>query len=97
MAGPGAFTEEALGDFAEQLAGQTDAFALTVEERTIAQVDATCLITEPKPGTVIDPSGPGAETICLSAEGAQLLVDAAGDRFVAESYSTEVPDGTFEV
>ena len=95
--GPGTFTREALQDFTDQLAGLGDTLDLTVEERTIAEVEVTCLVTQPKAGSVIDPSGPGAETLCVSPEGAQLLVDAAGERLIAESYSTEVPDGTFEV
>jgi hypothetical protein len=36
------------------------------------------------------------ETICLSDEGGQLLIDAAGERLVAEAYTTDVPEGTFE-
>jgi hypothetical protein len=48
-------------------------------------------------GTTIDLNGPGAETLCVSPEGAQLLVDAGGERLVAESYTTEVPEGTFDV
>ena len=39
----------------------------------------TCLVAAPKPGPT-DGTGPDVETICLSDEGAQLLVDAAGDR-----------------
>ena len=35
-------------------------------------------------------------TICLSDEGAQLLVDTGGDRLAATSYTTKVPDGTFD-
>jgi hypothetical protein len=35
--------------------------------------------------------------LCLSAEGAQLLVDHGGERLVADRYTTTVPDGTFEV
>ena len=79
---PGAFTEEALRAFAEDLAASDD-IELRVEARTIADTDATCLVA-------------GDETICLSDEGAQLLVDAAGDRLAASAYTTDVPDGTFD-
>jgi hypothetical protein len=80
---PGTFTEESLQTFAENLAKAADDTPLTVEERTIADTDATCLLA-------------GDETICLSDEGAQLLVDANGDRLEASSYTTDVPDGTFD-
>ena len=94
---PGAFTDDALDDFTAQLAASLDGLELTVEERTIAGTDATCLVTQPKAGTTIDRAGPSAETLCVSPEGAQLLVDAGGDRLVAESYTTDVPEGTFEI
>jgi hypothetical protein len=91
---PGAFTADALDDFTDELAGSREALDLTVEHRTIAEVEATCLVAAPKAGPT-DGTGPGVETICLSDEGAQLLVDAAGERLVASAYGTEVPDGTF--
>ncbi|MGH9085277.1 MAG: hypothetical protein ACRDYW_07470 [Acidimicrobiales bacterium] len=94
---PGAFTEEALTTFTEELAASLDALDLTVEARTIADTPASCLVTAPKAGTRLDPEGPGVDTICLSHEGAQLLVDRGGERVVADDYSTTVPDGTFDV
>lgn len=93
----GAFTDEALAAFTEELAGALDSLDLTVETRTIADVSATCLVSAPKAGTPIDGETPGVDTLCLSDEGAQLLVDSAGERVVAASYSTEVPDGTFDI
>ena len=94
---PGTFTEAALADFAEQLAASRDALELTVEEREIADTPATCLVSAPKAGTPLDGTAPSTDTLCLSAEGAQLLLDAGGERLVADSYATEVPDGTFDV
>jgi hypothetical protein len=94
---PGAFTEAALAEFTDRLASSLDGLELTVEERTLAGSDATCLLTQPKTGTTIDLEGPGPETLCLSPEGAQLLVDAGGDRLVAEAYTTDVPEGTFDI
>lgn len=93
---PGAFSEAALDTFAEELAASRDEIDLTVETRTIADAEATCLVAVPKAGPT-DGTGPGVETICLSAEGAQLLVDAGGERLVADAYATDVPEGTFEV
>src|SRR5690606_24872909 len=47
----GAFTEEALEQFADRVAGSVGAVDLTVEERTIADTVVTCLTSAPKPGT----------------------------------------------
>jgi hypothetical protein len=94
---PGAFSDEALTSFTDDLLGTVDDLDLRVEPRTIAEVAATCLVAGPEAGTPLDGTGPGVDTICLSPEGAQLLVDAGGERVVAESYSTEVPAGTFDV
>lgn len=92
---PGAFTDEALDAFTSDLAGSRDDLDLTVETRTIAEVVGTCLVAAPKESPA-DGTGPGVETICLSAEGGQLLVDAGGERLVAQTYTTQVPDGIFE-
>ncbi|MGH9273430.1 MAG: hypothetical protein ACRDZU_02190 [Acidimicrobiales bacterium] len=93
----GTFTDEALDTFSQELIGSARAMDLTVEMRTIAEAEATCLIAAPKAGTPIDETTPGVDTICLSGNGAQLLVDAGGERVVAATYSTEVPEGTFDV
>lgn len=93
----GAFTPDALAAFTEELAQAPDALDLTVEQRTIAGVEATCLVTAPRAGTPIDGTTSGVDTMCLSDDGAQLLVDVDGERVVASTYSTEVPDGTFDL
>ena len=93
--GPGAFTDEALDTFTGELVEALDDIDLSVETRTIADVDATCLVAAPKAGPT-DGTGPGVEEICVSDEGAQLLVDAAGERLVASGYTTQVPEGTFD-
>lgn len=93
----GVFTTEALEDFTANLAASKDDVDLTVETRTIAGVEATCLISAPRAGTPLTGTEPGAETICLSPEGAQLLVDAGGQKVTATEYGTEVPAGTFDV
>jgi hypothetical protein len=94
---PGTFTDYALDAFTEQLADSRGALDLTVEDREIAATDATCLVTTPKAGTPLDGAALSTDTLCLSDEGAQLLLDAGGERLVADSYSTDVPEGTFEV
>lgn len=97
LSAPGAFTDDAVDAFTSDLIETADDVDLTVDERTIADVDARCLIAAPKAGTPIDGTGPGVETLCLSPEGAQLLIDSGGERLVADGYRTEVPEGTFDV
>jgi hypothetical protein len=93
----GVFTTEALEAFVADLAGSLDDVDLTVDHRAIAGVDATCLVSAPKAGTPLTGEEPGVETICLSPEGAQLLVDSGGQRVRATEYATDVPRGTFDV
>jgi hypothetical protein len=94
---PGTFTDEALDDFTHQLAATRSTLDMEVTTRKLAGVEATCLTTTPKAGTPLDGTGPGTDELCLSADGAQLLVDHGGQRLVADRYSTEVPKGTFDV
>ncbi len=94
---PGVFTPQAIEAFTASLVAGAGELELTVEERTIADTVARCLVAAPAGGTTLDGSEPGPETICLSPEGAQLLTDAGGERVVADSYSTDVPEGTFEI
>ena len=93
----GAFTTEALAMFTTQLAASLTRLDLSVSQRTIAKAPATCLVSAPKPGTPLTGNDPSVDTLCVSAQGAQLLVDAAGQRLVADSYTTKVPAGTFDV
>lgn len=94
---PGAFSEEALVAFGDALVSSAGDFDLRVERRVIADVDATCLVAAPVAGRPLDGSGPGVDTICLSPQGAQLLVDVGGERLVADGYSRTVPAGTFDL
>lgn len=94
---PGAFTDEAVTRFTDELLASADDFDLTVEERTIADLDATCLVAAPKAGTLLGDAPSGVDTICLAEDGAPLLIDSGGDRLVASAHSGEVPEGTFDV
>lgn len=93
---PGAFTDEALDEFAAQLGSSQADLDLTVEEQEIAGVTATCLTAERRAGAGGGPAS-ALDTLCLSPEGAPLLVEAEGERVVASAYSADVPDGTFDV
>ena len=97
LSAPGAFSNKALDDFTDSLSASKGTLDLTVDERRVADTMAQCLITAPKAGTELDGTGPTVDTLCVSPEGAQLLVDVDGDRVVANAYSTDVPEGTFDV
>lgn len=94
---PGTFTLQALEDFAAAIAAVKETVTVSVQRRNLAGVSATCIVSTAKAGTPLDGTDPGTSELCLSAEGAQLLVDQGQDRLVADEYRTEVPDGTFEV
>jgi hypothetical protein len=94
---PGAFADDAVAAFTDELLDSAGDVDLAVTSRTIAEVEATCLVAAPAAGTPLDGSEAGVDTVCLSPEGAQLLVDAGGERVVADGYTTDVPDGTFDV
>ena len=69
---------------AELKAARTN-YDFSVTDRTVAKTDVRCLVTKPKPGV------PGAgSTLCLSPEGAVLMVEGAGTPLKAASYSTKV-------
>jgi hypothetical protein len=89
----GQFTPTALATFSRALAASRAQLRLSVTHRTIAHTPATCLESRPKDGS----SGVGSSTLCVSHEGAQLLVDANGQQLKAVSYTTDVPARTFDV
>ena len=87
----GQFTPAALTTFSQQLAQSRDRFDVRVTHRTIAHTPVTCLEATPKAG------GAGGSTLCVSKEGAQLLVDAGAQRVQASSFTISVPAHTFDV
>ena len=83
------FDPKTVTDTVEKLQQQRDAYDFRVESRSIAGVDARCLVTTPKAG-----SGQAA-TMCLSPEGVILLVDVPTGKITATAYSTAIPDDAF--
>jgi len=63
-----------------------------VEDRTIANVKATCLLTTRKAGHDQDPSLGTSATLCLSPDGAILSADVPSGKLTASSYTTTIPD-----
>jgi hypothetical protein len=71
---------------AELKAAQTN-YTFSVTKKKVAKTDTRCLVTTPKPNV----SG-GGSTLCLSPEGAVLLVQGTGNPLTAVKYSTSVDD-----
>jgi hypothetical protein len=69
---------------AELKAARTN-YTFKVTHRTVAGADARCLVTTPRPGV-----GGAGSVLCLSPEGAVLLVEGAGNPLRAARYSTSV-------
>ena len=93
-------SDEAFGASAVRLAVDrfrqraTD-YDFRVEHRTIANVDATCLVTNRKPGHDQDPSLGASATLCLSAQGAVLRAETGSGTLNASSYTTDVAGDAF--
>lgn len=68
-----------------------------VEQRSVANANATCLVTNRKPGHDQDPTLGASATLCLSAEGVPLLVQTPTGSVTAVEYSTTVPDNAFDL
>jgi len=87
--GPGVFTSGALEELAESLAARRTDYSFAIEEREVAGVGASCLVTTRKAGR--DDPALGAEgTICAAPTGVVLLVDQGTDAVEALAYADEV-------
>ena len=85
------FDPKTVSDIVAKLQQQAGAYDFRVETRTLAGVSARCLVTTPKTGS----SQPA--TMCLSPEGAILLVDVPTGTITASAYSTTIPDDAFKL
>lgn len=93
---PGAFREETLETLTASLRSRADDFTFRVEGRTVAGVEARCLVTEVRQSRGRTDLGERGE-LCVSPEGALLRVERAGEAFEATAYRPTIPDGTFEL
>lgn len=86
----GPFSASAVQDAVTALAGAKDRYDLDVERRRIAGQEARCLVATPKAGaTPAEGEVPGV--LCVSAQGAPLLVKGSGPSLTAVSYATTAP------
>lgn len=95
-------SNELFGPTAVQLAidrfrQRANDYDFRVEERTIANVKAKCLVTTRKPGHDQDPSLGSSATLCLSPEGAILRAEVPSGTLTAASYTTSIPDDALKL
>lgn len=91
---PGVFSERALEELASALAERADDYTFAVEDAPVAGVKARCLLTRLRDGRESPELGEQG-TLCVSPEGAMLLVDQGTDRLEATAYDTEVDQAVF--
>jgi hypothetical protein len=92
----GVFDPDTVRHALDQLRLRAEDYDFSVESRTIAGAGAQCLVTTRKPGHD-DPALGAAATLCLSAEGAQLLVAVPSGTIEASDYTTTLPPDAFDL
>jgi hypothetical protein len=76
----------------QTLASSRATYAFAVDERVVAKTRARCLEVSPRPGA---PADAHPATLCVSPEGALLLLEGTATPLRATSYSTHVDDKSF--
>ena len=84
---PGLLAPQDIARTVEQLKAAKTNYTFAVTTRKIAGVGVHCLVTTPRPGV----SG-GGSTLCVSSQGAVLLVQGTENPLMAVKYSTSVDD-----
>jgi hypothetical protein len=92
-----AIGSETLDRLLDALRASAVTYDFRVAGRQVAEVPATCLVTELKPGQRASPAMGQRGTQCVSAEGALLLVETPQTSLRATKYSTSVPKDAFEL
>lgn len=77
----------------DQLKQSRGGYRFSVIHRTVAGVSASCLVTDPIAGRA--PPGARRGLLCLSAEGAPLVVEGVTTPLHAVRYTTHVAAGSF--
>jgi hypothetical protein len=68
-----------------------------VEEQKLAGTNARCLITTRKPGREQDPTLGASAKLCVSPEGAIVLVEVPSGSITATEYTTTIASNAFEL
>lgn len=93
---PGAFGPEQVERAVRDLARARDAYTFRTGSRTVAGVNARCLVTELAPGRDEDVTLGRKGTLCVSEEGVPLLVETAASSLRAVQYTTTVASDAFD-
>jgi hypothetical protein len=84
-AAPGLLAPADIDRFVAELKDAKTNYVFSVANKKVANTDTRCLVTKPKAGVT-----GGGSTLCLSQQGAVLLVEGAGNPLRAVKYSTSV-------
>ena len=93
----GSFASKAVDTVIDRLRERADRYELTVEERRLLDVDARCLIAVRREDAPPDAADAERGTACFSPEGAALLIETADSTLRATEYTTDIPDGIFDL
>ncbi|MGH9184484.1 MAG: hypothetical protein ACRD0U_01495 [Acidimicrobiales bacterium] len=94
---PGVFDEDTLASTIAELAASRTVYDFSVERRQVAGVDASCLVTELRPGREPIEGQGESGTLCFSGEGAIVVVEQPGERAAASAYTTDLPADLFNL
>src|SRR5205085_3116146 len=83
--------QAAISTFRERAAD----YDFRVEDRSIAATNARCLVTTLKAGHSTDSTLGATGTLCLSSEGAVLLIETPSGSVSATQYTTTIPSDAF--
>lgn len=78
------------------LAASRATYDFSVEDRRIAGVDASCLVTTRKAGAAADPTRGTRGELCVAPDGVPLLVSGGASTLKAVRYSTSVKGRTLD-
>jgi hypothetical protein len=89
------FGPDAVQATKDKIAQRVADFDFRVENRTIANVTARCLVTTRKPDASSDPTLGASATLCISPEGVILQIETPGGTESAVDYTTTIPGDAF--
>jgi hypothetical protein len=99
---PASTASEVFGPTAVQAAidgfrSRANDYDFRVEAQNLAAVAARCLITTRKPGHEQDPTLGASARLCVSPEGAIVLVEVPSGSITATAYTTTIPADAFDL
>lgn len=89
------FGGDAVKSAIDAFRSRADDYDFRIEDRTIANVAARCLVTTRKPGHESDSTLGASATLCLSHEGVILSIDSPSASITATDYTTTIPNDAF--